>query len=167
MTKKRDQLITEYFEGMHCMRHVLWGHHGGRHASGEKGVSLTRGQMGILVMMKKYDLENTNEIAKRFSMTTSAATQAVDRLVEMKLLKRTPDRKDRRKITVTLTEKGKKTLEHSKTFQHEKMKQAFDALTEKELETYVRLQRKMLDHEEKRREQENHLSPENENKKEH
>ena len=59
-----------------------------------------------------------NEIAKHFGISKPTATTLLDKLIEMKLAKRTADEEDRRIIQVSLTTKGtefmKKAMEHRK-----------------------------------------------------
>lgn len=50
------------------------------------------------------------ELAERFSITNPSANDLVEKLVNLKLVKREDDKKDRRLIHLNLTNKGKKIM---------------------------------------------------------
>ncbi|MCX7955581.1 MAG: MarR family transcriptional regulator [Patescibacteria group bacterium] len=50
------------------------------------------------------------ELAERFSITNPSANDLTEKLINLKLIKREEDKKDRRIIHLNLTEKGKKIV---------------------------------------------------------
>ena len=76
-------------------------------------------------------------------MSSSAATQLVDVLVQAGLVIRQEDPKDRRLVQLELSPKGKKHIKATKEKRIAEMAGLFDALTDRELEEYVRLQKKI------------------------
>lgn len=57
-----------------------------------------------------------SEIAKSMNMSKQQATQLVDRMIQLELVERQTDEKDRRKINITISETGK---EVSRRLQYE------------------------------------------------
>ncbi|HET8574753.1 MAG TPA: MarR family transcriptional regulator [Candidatus Paceibacterota bacterium] len=129
---------------MRSLRRAFSKHHA--HGSHEKKQLLTHAQMGILFVFSEGETKTTKEIAERFHVSSSAATQVINRLVKDKLLSRETDAKDRRKVTLVLTLQGKKMLQKTQKAQYAKIGKMFEALSDKELETFIRLQEKVMKH---------------------
>jgi DNA-binding MarR family transcriptional regulator len=78
-------------------------------------------QVQALVSIKKGNV-SMSEIAHKFNIELPSATSLINKLYEMKLVKRYTDEKDRRLVNLSLTKKGngmlnglmKKKLEHAK-----------------------------------------------------
>lgn len=104
----------------------------------------TRAQMGIMIIIKHKRTMSIKELAEKFSMSSSAATQLVDALVHDKLLRREEDASDRRKMSVTITEKGIKRLREAKKERLIMFKRMLEPLTDKELIQWTKLQNKIL-----------------------
>lgn len=79
-------------------------------------------------------------------MSSSAATQIVDGLVREKVLMRQVDKKDRRKISISLTATGKKKLLQAKKLRAKAMAKYFDPLNDKELAQLQKLLEKIVEH---------------------
>lgn len=100
-------------------------------------------QLMILHILKDRRICNMTEIAKMFSITTSAATGIVDRMVRSGLLRRTLDPGDRRVIRIKLTSRGKRTIG---LFLRERKKMVikiFKNFSANERETYLNMVKKI------------------------
>lgn len=113
------------------------------HMATDTGKMLTRAQMGIMTILVQEGPMSLKELAAKLTMSSSAATQLVDGLSAETLLIRTEDSRDRRKVRVSLTAKGKRRLEQA----HKKRTALFTSvladLSDAELKTLVELQRKI------------------------
>ena len=76
-------------------------------------------------------------------MSSSAVTQFVDGLVEAGYVTRREDPKDRRSAQLNVSAKGKTHIDATKEKRIAEMASIFDALTDRELEQYARLQKKI------------------------
>jgi DNA-binding MarR family transcriptional regulator len=72
---------------------------------------ITISHMITLNVLKMADRCRMNQIAKALHVSTSAATGLVDRMVKADLLKRVPDKNDRRIINIEMTQKGQKIVD--------------------------------------------------------
>lgn len=106
----------------------------------------TRSQLCIMMILAQDGNRSIKELAKQFSMTSSAATQIVNGLVKEKLLARQIDKKDRRKISISLTEAGKKRLLEAKKMRMKVMTKYFDPLNDKELDQLQKILEKIVEH---------------------
>ncbi len=76
-------------------------------------------------------------------MSSSAATQLVDGLVQGGYVTRQEDPQDRRSVQLELSPNGKKHITATKEKRVNEMAEIFDALTDHELEEFVRLHKKL------------------------
>ncbi|MBW8012278.1 MAG: MarR family transcriptional regulator [Chloroflexi bacterium] len=74
-------------------------------------VGLSRTQIGALMRIYNQGHCPVTSIGNELGITTPAASQLVDRLVQMDLLERSEDLEDRRVKVVTLTEAGKELIQ--------------------------------------------------------
>ena len=100
-------------------------------------------QMAMLHLVKERKVCQMNEIAKAFSITRSAATGIVDRMVRSGFLKRAADPKDRRVINVKLTSKGKKGIDAFLRHRQKMMVSIFGKFSANERQTYLNLVKKV------------------------
>jgi len=84
-----------------------------------------------------------NAIARSLNISLPAATGLVNRLVKMKLVKRTYDKLDRRVIFIDLTKEGKKTTERTKLARRKIIEEMFGGISEEERKTYIEIIRKV------------------------
>lgn len=75
----------------------------------ETGLSFS--QINILMRLLHGRNIGVSEIGEQLSVTNAAASQAVDRLVQLDLIKRTEDPDDRRAKRLALTQKGRLLIE--------------------------------------------------------
>ena len=100
-------------------------------------------QMAILHLLKEHKICKMKDIAKMFSITTSAATGIVDRLVRSGLLKRGADPHDRRVINVKATAKGKKIINSFLRAREKAMVNIFRNFSAGEREVYLNTVKKI------------------------
>ena len=100
-------------------------------------------QMAILHILKEKNQCMMSELARLLSVTTSAATGIVDRMVRAGLLKRIPDPNDRRIINIRITPKGKRTIGAIFRQRQKMMIGVFKHFSSGERETYLNMVKKI------------------------
>ena len=96
-------------------------------------------QMVILGFLYKKHSCTMSNIAGILSVSMSAATGLVDRMIKNNFLKRKRSAKDRRIVRIALTPKGKKISRRIMQEQFKLVKQLFGKLTNAERETYLKI----------------------------
>lgn len=71
------------------------------------GLGITPGQINALLVLYFHDDLTMGQLSSEIYLAESAATRLVNRLVNLNLVKRRGDQKDRRVVRVTLTAYGK------------------------------------------------------------
>lgn len=136
---KRIQLIEEILHNFHAIRNITkaratrLGHQS----------HITHSQWFVLSMIGHFKKRSIKDIAQALEMSSSAATQLVDGLVQGGYVTRSEDQNDRRLVQLELSPKGKKHLVDTKEKRIAEMAEIFDVLTDKELEEFVRLHKKI------------------------
>ena len=100
----------------------------------------------VIIMQAGKNRIHIKDLAGHLRMTSSAVTQLVDGLVKEKLLLRTADLADRRKIGVSLTAQGRKELEEAKRQKFITISKLFESLSDNEIEQLYTIQQKIIDH---------------------
>jgi DNA-binding MarR family transcriptional regulator len=79
-----------------------------RHFMDESGLSFSQ----IIVLMRLFHVANcgVSKIGEEMGVSNAAASQAVDRLVQMGLIERSEDPDDRRSKRLALTQKGRELV---------------------------------------------------------
>jgi len=72
---------------------------------------LTTEQWGLLTAIKSRGPLRPSDLADLLDRTPNSMSMLIDRMVKAGLVRRTRDRKDRRVVTVSMTEKGKTVVE--------------------------------------------------------
>jgi DNA-binding MarR family transcriptional regulator len=75
------------------------------------GYGLTSEQLQVLASIKSRGPLRPSDLASILERTPNSMSMLIDRMVKAGLVRRTRDRKDRRVVTVSLTEKGKTAVE--------------------------------------------------------
>ncbi len=104
----------------------------------------THAQLGVLLIVLHRGPQNIKTLANIFRMTSSAATQLVNGLVRDGLLRREEDKDDRRKISVHLTQKGKRLLVIARKQRLQNMVRIFETLSNTDLEQLEKIHRKVI-----------------------
>lgn len=136
----RNQRIEEILYSFHAIRNITktralhLGHQN----------HITHSQWFVLTVIEHLKKRSIKDIAETMEMSSSAATQLVDGLVQGGFVTRKEDPNDRRLVQLELSLKGKKHIAATKEMRINEMAEIFDALTDKELEEFVRLHKKIL-----------------------
>ncbi len=70
-------------------------------------LGLTKVDANILLALNEKKQKTKAELAEHLSFEPSSLTRSLDRLIELNLIRRATDEKDRRFIRISLTNKGK------------------------------------------------------------
>jgi len=105
---------------------------------------ITHSQWFILKILEHFKERSIKEVAETLGTSSSAATQLVDGLVRRGYVTRQEDLHDRRSVRLELSPSGKKHIAAMNEKRLTEMAWLFDALTDRELEEYLRLQKKIL-----------------------
>lgn len=124
---------------MHAMRHKLMVGY-----MTKKEMVITPSQGFVLRFVAENNSANVKAIAHALNITSSAATQLIDGLVEKGYLIRKGNPDDRRVIALSLSEKAKKLFKEFKEQGLQKMLELFDPLTDEELVQYTTLNEKIV-----------------------
>jgi DNA-binding MarR family transcriptional regulator len=108
------------------------------HAPELSAVELTMSQTKAVYLVLAAGPLRMSELAARLGVTSSTATGAVDRLVELRLLERHEDPADRRQVVVTATPSAADTLEHFRELNTRRMREILGRLTPTDLGTVER-----------------------------
>lgn len=135
----RSQLINDYMDVMAVLqRHVLPIK---AHGAAEQGLS--RPQAEALNLLSCRDWATIKLIAELLGISSSAATQLVEGLVQMELVTRSEDPDDRRVVQVRLTKAGKARVEALRTSARSRMVDLLDGLSDVEIGQLVELLKKL------------------------
>lgn len=139
---KREDIIQALLQNMEAIGKAMLS----QKAEKPLGNMPTHAQIGILLVVLYEGPQSIKNLATKFRMTSSAATQLVTGLVKDKLLTRVEDKNDRRKICVQMTPKGKQVLAIAKKQREKNMLKVFEPLTDSELVQLEKIQRKIIEH---------------------
>src|SRR5512136_999519 len=90
---------------------------------------LSFSQINILMRLLHGGSAGVSEIGERLGVTNAAASQAVDRLVQLGLVERTEDPQDRRAKKLALTPEGRRLIEQGIQIRSKWVEGLTDALT--------------------------------------
>jgi len=101
---------------------------------------VTSEQYGVLITIKYIGKSaRPTDIAKRLARSPNSVSMIVDRMVKAGLVRRVRDRRDRRVVFVTITDKAEKALHPATTEGLEFIEKAMSSLSNEDLSTFVRL----------------------------
>jgi DNA-binding MarR family transcriptional regulator len=89
-------------------------------------------QIQTLIYLNKNKLSSMSDIANNFQIELSSATSLVNKLTDLKLVKRFEDKEDRRLVMIDLTEIGKTLLKQAMCERRKKMERILLYLSESE-----------------------------------
>jgi MarR family 2-MHQ and catechol resistance regulon transcriptional repressor len=87
------------------------------------------------VLIKRGELP-MSEIGRRVHISKSNMTSLIDKLVEDGLAERLPDKKDRRVINISITDKGKELLRDWRKYSNNEIKKNLSVLSDEDLEKF-------------------------------
>lgn len=107
------------------------------------GADITFSQLVALEFIGRNQKSSIDEISKAMRISSSAATQLVNCLIEKKFVSRKIGLADKRFSSVELSAKAKKLFSFIKKIKIMKLKKLFSDFTDKELKTFVSLMKKL------------------------
>jgi len=135
----RKENIEKIMENMHTIRHRI----ACRSFKSSAHMPATQSQWRVLGIVMKKGEASVKEIAETLGITSSAATQLIDGLVNKKFITRQYNSKDRRVQILRLSPSHKARMKKMKEFMAKEFTEMFEALTDEELQTYAELNHKI------------------------
>jgi DNA-binding MarR family transcriptional regulator len=105
----------------------------GSHASEFTEVGITMAQAKVLFVLTAAGELRMSELAARLQISPSSASELIDRLVELRLVRRTDDPTDRRQVVVTTTPEAHELLERFRDLNQRQLRQLLAHLDASEL----------------------------------
>jgi len=103
----------------------------------EFDLKLARHHMPIIMTLDALGPTSMTHIARTLALPNSRATYQVDTLAKLGIVVRLPDPKDRRKINISLTQKGRAITDACKKMARDDFEQKVSGLSEEELEEFA------------------------------
>ncbi|OGF46752.1 MAG: hypothetical protein A2452_09365 [Candidatus Firestonebacteria bacterium RIFOXYC2_FULL_39_67] len=100
--------------------------------------NLTISEIKTLVLFKDQSTYNMSKIAEFVGMPLPTTTHVVDRMVKEGFLERSLDEKDRRVVNISITAKGKKSIEDSEKYHKESMKRVLETMEPEDREKLIK-----------------------------
>ncbi len=104
-----------------------------------KGGQITASQWLVLQHLRKNEGATIKGISQTLSITSSAATQLVEPLVQKGYINKKANSNDRRALNLSLSSRSKKRMENLRNKRIQRMEQVFDILTDDEFTVYCNL----------------------------
>jgi len=133
----RKEQIGELLANLNAVRRVIRRYRN----SYLKQRNLTYSQAWVLHVVKEHDGIGVKEIADLLGITSSAATQLADTLVQKGYLSRERSPEDHRALKVRLSGQGKKQVG---VLQMKNLEKLFDVFDDEELLKYCELSKKII-----------------------
>jgi DNA-binding MarR family transcriptional regulator len=108
------------------------------HVADFTAVEITMAQAKLLYVVISGGPQSLSEIAGHLGISTSTASGAVDHLVQLGLLARTDDPRNRRQVRVSATPKGIQTIEQMRDLGSRHFRNLIERLGERDLRTIER-----------------------------
>jgi DNA-binding MarR family transcriptional regulator len=105
----KDPFIATFHKWMELFMHRSMRNY--MHYAREKGLS--RSMIGTLFHLSHRDHAGVTDLSEHLGVSSAAASQMLERLVDEGLIKRSEDPDDRRMKKITLTDKGARVLKES------------------------------------------------------
>jgi DNA-binding MarR family transcriptional regulator len=137
----RQEILSNLFESLSLMHRALLAH---KDMSLQK-VGMSRPQFELLCYLERHGEVTMKEITALMHVTSSAMTQLIEGLVQLKFLVRTQDTTDRRIVKVSLTKQGEKRLSTFRKTVFDHMIPKFEGIHEKELQAMSETARKIAE----------------------
>jgi len=106
---------------------------------------VTPSQLRVLMVLEGQNGSSLKEVAHLLGVSSSATTQLIDGLVANGYVIRKEDSADRRKMTITISDKTKKHIKKMKDMISQQFLELFEALTDEEFDQFHHLQMKAVE----------------------
>ena len=123
-----DRFYTVIHDWMELMMHRSM--RGYIHYAREKGLS--RSMIGTLFHLSHQDHAGVSDLGEHLGVSSAAASQMLERLVEEGLIQRTEDPEDRRMKKITLTETGYRVMKESVSARTRWLKELIERFSDQE-----------------------------------
>lgn len=100
----------------------------------------------VLAELKNKGPRKQSELAEVVGHTKGAITNISNKLVKLALVERLQEEEDRRTVRLKITDKGVSALQEAQKIGNEIYIDLFDSFSETELNEYLRLQYKLIEH---------------------
>jgi len=138
---RNDPFLMTFREWIELFMHRSM--HGYIHYAREKGLRMS--VVGTLHHLRCTGPVGVSDLGQHLGVSSAAASQMLDRLVEEELITRTEDPEDRRMKRITLTERGLQILEESLSARLNWLEDLEDRFSEEEKEQLSAAMRLMID----------------------
>jgi DNA-binding MarR family transcriptional regulator len=137
----RRQLVERLISGMMNMRQA---DRDASHSDILQKYGLSSPQIPVVMLVAKAGQVSVKDIASRFNITSSAATQLVQTLIRHNILRKNTDQKDRRAVRIEFTPKGKRTFAALRANMLGEVEKVFKPVPDRELSEMVNIFEKVL-----------------------
>lgn len=139
---KKDKSVEDLMSLFYALRHKIISENG----KILKQFHLTLSQWLVLGTICAHKCNTIKDLAEFLGISSSAATQLVNGLEKEGYISKSPGEKDKRCTILIPSQKTKKILEKVERIGTEKFLKIFGVLSKKEFETYVSLNKKIVEH---------------------
>jgi DNA-binding MarR family transcriptional regulator len=105
-----------------------------RTAIEQSGEYISPHHLMILKMLRESSLVNISEIGEEIAISQSQMTHSTDKLIKLGMIKRQGDARDRRKVRILLTAKGKRYMEKMDPVMRNRLEAKLSLLSANDLE---------------------------------
>lgn len=110
---------------------------------------LSHSEIEVLMFLKDSGTLTMKSIADYLHIKPSSVTPVIEKLVKIKVLKRTEDKKDRRIIYIGITQKGLKKIRKECDHIHKHIQKIFSGLNIKDKSVLIKILEKLIQKHEK------------------
>jgi DNA-binding MarR family transcriptional regulator len=139
MSAKRQLLHEELMQNISALRKAVFSPDSRLHRT------ITPQQWVVMRIIAHTPDCTVKDIAAQMQITSSAATQLVDKLEQGRFISRKENSKDRRAIHISLSKKTESEVKKLKMQMRSRLTKVFSVLSEKELEQFVTIHKKIVD----------------------
>ena len=107
---------------------------------------ITMEQCHVLLLLKESRHLEMGKLAETLGVTSGAATGIISRLVRRRLISRAYDTKDRRRVIIKLTSRGKGIVQEISKIRRHRLKKVFSEIPKEEIENFRSTLMKVNEH---------------------
>ncbi|PPD57440.1 MarR family winged helix-turn-helix transcriptional regulator [Dehalogenimonas etheniformans] len=137
----RKQQVEQLIKKLHSLKRLM---NPDAQCTGEE--FLAPSQWLALFLISRHEGIGIKELASKLGISSSAATQLVDGLVDKGMLLRQPALEDRRALRLSLPKESRKKIEALKVQRLERFCAVFSSLDDEEFRTLIGLLDKVVTH---------------------
>lgn len=117
------------------------------------GSNITNSQLITLMNIFYFKRCTMGQLAESHRVTMPTVTGLIDRLVKLKLVKRSVSEKDRRRVYIELTGKGKNLIYDFQAVVRQKWEKVLDVLAPNEINNFQKIVEKLNQHIQRQKDQ--------------